>query len=216
MRGEDSASTLDAVLSQGPRTPVPEAWARTWFGGDAPGAAGVISPVRRRRRPWYAKRGPVAAILAAAAISLGLISTGGALPGSPGDAPGGAVAGPVTVGGLEVVVRDVSCGRDSVGDGPPLFAAGHFCLVEVSVRALGRTSRLSAHDQFVVDAEERRYPGDEMISVRANGSESLFEPIAAGRTRQGVVAFDLPGGIEPVRLELRASPDGRPVPVGLD
>lgn len=213
-RDGESATSRPVAVAPTRRSPGPEAWARAWFEGEDPAALRVISPVRRRRRPWYARPTALAAMAVAAAGSLGAVAARGGTPEAGGAGSGRVVTASAAADGLEAAVHDVSCGRTSVGDGVQLVAEGHFCLVEIAVRSAVPTV-LHADEQIVFDAEERRYAGDRLVSERAAGSAELFEPLAAGRERVGVLAFDLPSGVEPIRIELRGSDGAGPVRMDL-
>ena len=106
-------------------------------------------------------------------------------------------------GDLTFVITQFDCGKKAIGGGLlGVKAQGEFCVAQMTVTNTGdEPATLNSGNQmlFIEDAE---YEATTVLS----GDDSIFlEHINPGNTRSGFVAWDIPRGGSPDRLELHDS-----------
>jgi len=126
----------------------------------------------------------------------------------------------VRTGPVEYRVTNQRCGVPEVGTnagsaGEP--SRGHFCVVTLEVRNLGRNAQVfTAADQVGYTTTGDRYLGSAAATRYANGSSrSFLAPIGPGAVVTGVIAFDLPKGSRLDSVCLRSTAAAGTVSVSL-
>jgi eukaryotic-like serine/threonine-protein kinase len=180
-------------------------------------------------RPWYRRRRSVLLLVVLAVLLLsalhraddgrspggsgsgattrstasGVPATSAAARGSGGGAAGR--RGVVRDGKLEFAVSLVSCGHDTVGQGPlRAESGGQFCLVRLQVRNIGHESWTLPINQYLFDTAGDRHSVDIRAGV-AVSSQRLLQQLEPGQRVSGTLVFSLPAGAHPERLELHDS-----------
>jgi hypothetical protein len=162
-----------------------------------PVAVDEAPPQRRRRArwPWMA-----AGALAVVAVGAGAYAM---TRGDDGHAAAPAVAASAVAeqsgaeGAFAFTVTGSRCGVETVG--PADLAqrpAGQFCLVDVSVRNVGKDAELlDSGAQRAVDTQGRQYSVSDRAAVFLNDQDpTLLEEIKPGATVRGTLPFDVPAG----------------------
>lgn len=121
-------------------------------------------------------------------------------------------------GKFEFTVVETSDGGTSIGPkGFATKAQGRFLLVRVDVTNIGDEPQYFFGDnQSLFDAEGRKFAADTTAAIYLEDSSSFIEEINPGNTVEGTVVFDLPKGVDPVRIELHDSAFSGGVTVDLD
>jgi hypothetical protein len=135
-------------------------------------------------------------------------ASGGPVTGAPAGGSGGRTAGRrgvVRDGKLEFAVSSVSCGHDTVGQGPlRVESSGQFCLVRLQVRNIGDESWTLPINQYLFDTAGDRHGIDFRAGV-AVSSQRLLRQLEPGQRVSGTLVFNLPTDERPERLELHDS-----------
>ncbi|GAB3241826.1 DUF4352 domain-containing protein [Kineosporia babensis] len=120
-------------------------------------------------------------------------------------APG--IGDPVRDGKFEFTVTKVRKGVKKVGgEFLSVEAQGQFVLINITVENVGDEPRaFSSMAQTLYDAKDREFSADDTASLYLDDSNSFYTEINPGNQVKGVVAFDLPKGVAPARLELHDS-----------
>jgi hypothetical protein len=179
-------------------------------------------------RPWYRRRRSVLLVVLVVLLLSALhraddgrlsggsssrattrsTATGVPATSAPARGPGGGAAGRrgvVRDGKLEFAVSSVSCGHDTVGQGPLRFGSnGQFCLVRLQVRNIGHQSWTLPINQYLFDTTGDRHSIDLRAGV-AVSSQRLLQQLEPGQRVSGTLVFNLPTGAHPERLELHDS-----------
>ena len=123
-------------------------------------------------------------------------------------------------GSLEYRITEQRCGVPEVGADHGTAtepARGHFCVVTLDVRNLGRNALVfTAADQVAYTTSGDRYLGSAPATRVADGTAGTFlTPIAPGAGVTGRIAFDLPKGSRLDSLRLRSTATAGSVAVNL-
>lgn len=125
----------------------------------------------------------------------------------PSAVPAGRIGAVVHGTGLDVTVRDLSCGlRVYVPPETtvPWHARGRFCLVGLDVANTGRTvAGLTPARQVAYAADGAAYRGSRLAGFP--GAPGARQDVAPGRSAHGTLVLDVPAHVKPVRLELHAN-----------
>jgi hypothetical protein len=174
------------------------------------------APRKKRHRVLYGILGVIGGLVL---LGIVLSANGGGTstptsnaPSSPpaaGASTGTQVAGigtPVRDGKFEFVVTSVTYAK-SVGGEFGTTAQGRYVLLHLKVTNIGNESQsLTDMAQFVYDSSGRKYSADSQADIYVNGNGNVFfNDINPGNTVHGVIAFDMPRGVTPVRAELHDS-----------
>jgi hypothetical protein len=171
-------------------------------------------------RPWYRKKrwwlgGGLALIVLIAIIA----SAGGG--GNNGTDLAGDAAGqdqetaetvglnqPARDGKFEFTVTNVDCSRTEVGNEfAGTQAQGKFCFVHLTVRNIAdEPQTLFSDNQKLFDAAGREYSADDEAWIYLpEAQQTLYEEINPGNQVEGIMIFDVPQDVQPVRIELHDS-----------
>ncbi|WP_433302131.1 DUF4352 domain-containing protein [Actinoplanes sp. CA-030573] len=115
---------------------------------------------------------------------------------------------PARDGKFEFVVSSMKCGVSEVGsDLLGAKAQGQFCLVNLSVKNIGKKAQSFADSaQTAYDAKKVEYSSDSNAAIYANkNSQVLFTEINPGNTVKGTLVFDVPKGTKLTSIELHDS-----------
>lgn len=75
----------------------------------------------------------------------------------------------------------------------PAEAQGQFCILDIVVENIGSSAQsLSASNQYLYDADERRFSADSSFDVIMVTDTPIFDSINPGNSLQGQVVFDVP------------------------
>ncbi|MFF5297631.1 DUF4352 domain-containing protein [Paractinoplanes globisporus] len=101
---------------------------------------------------------------------------------------------PIKDGTFEFTVSGMQCGLDHVGDGEGKPAQGQFCLIDISVKNVGKKAEIfSDISQTAYDNSGDQYSADSTAGVYANQQQSTFlQQINPGDTVRGKLVFDVP------------------------
>lgn len=118
--------------------------------------------------------------------------------------PAGAKLGtPVTSGDLEFTLSTFSCGVSVNSLGAKLEPQGQFCLLEVSVKNVGKKeAMLSDGDITLVDAAGLEFSASS-DTLFVDGV-LMFEMINPGNTVTGKVYYDVPKGVAPTTAQVKS------------
>ena len=129
---------------------------------------------------------------------------------APTTAPHDKVPGigdPASDGQFTFIVQSVKCGESSIGSG--LFAEdaqGEYCLVNMKVRNTGDVSQMmDSSNQFMFIGKKEYTPSSDAVLALDESENFFLEEINPGNSVEGVMAFDIPKGGKPDRLELHDS-----------
>jgi hypothetical protein len=125
---------------------------------------------------------------------------------------------PVRDGKFEFTVTGLDCGHQTVGSGfSTSTAQGEYCLLDVSVRNIGKESQsFTGSDQTALDGAGREYSDDTGAELDANtGTQTWSEDINPGNGVNGLLVFDVPAGTKLTTIELHDSMFSRGVKVRL-
>ncbi|WP_229067413.1 DUF4352 domain-containing protein [Actinoplanes sp. DH11] len=165
--------------------------------GPEPGSSAL------RMKLWIA--GGIVAVVALISFGVWAVATADRQPAVVATGAPGAAA---VAGHFEFAVKGVRCGLDSVGpDGLEQRAAGHFCLLEVSVKNGGTEPELfDSGSQRVYDANGVAYAAADQAAVFLNDrNPTLLNEIPPGDTVTGVLAFDVPVDAELVEVSVHGA-----------
>ncbi|GAA4284042.1 DUF4352 domain-containing protein [Brevibacterium daeguense] len=123
----------------------------------------------------------------------------------------------VSAGDFEVSVTEVEAGVSRVGDEflneEP---QGQFVLVSMTITNTGDSAVMfTSSDVTLLDAEGRQHSADGAASMYIEDSNAFLEEINPGNTVEGIIAFDIPEGIEPQVLEFSGGLFSSPVEIAL-
>lgn len=110
-------------------------------------------------------------------------------------------------GKFQFVVTSVTYAK-SVGGQFGKTAQGRFALLHLKVTNISDQSQALADSaQYVYDFSGRKYSADSEAGIYANSTTNsvFYNDINPGNTVRGVVVFDMPHGVTPVRAELHDS-----------
>jgi Domain of unknown function (DUF4352)/Protein of unknown function (DUF2510) len=127
---------------------------------------------------------------------------------APGEARGTAGTGDTARDGkFEFIVSKVEKGQGRIGSADfGVSPQGQFVLVHITVKNVGKEPQtLYTGNQFLFDAEDRKFSANAAAAVYLDSARSLYEKINPGNTLQGTVVFDLPKGAVPTEIELHES-----------
>jgi hypothetical protein len=109
---------------------------------------------------------------------------------------------------FEFVVTDVQNGVAIIGDSPYLQkkAQGSYSIVSITVRNIGSVPQgFSPGNQYVYDAQNRRFSNDASAAINLQAYTSLYAEINPGNSVTAQVVFDLPADAVPDRIVLHDS-----------
>ncbi len=181
-----------------------------------------------RRRSWPRRHKIFTALLALIALILVIVvatmSGGG---GGDGTAPqtsspttpreedrreepqrgeGAGIGDPVRDGKFEFTVTKVQPGVQQIGGEFGDEAQGQFILVHVTVENIGDESQLfDGSAQKLFDAKNREFSADTVAAKYLEESKSFLNEINPGNKVNGIVVFDVPKDVKPVKMELHDS-----------
>ncbi|MDT3439189.1 serine/threonine-protein kinase [Pseudofrankia sp. BMG5.37] len=117
-------------------------------------------------------------------------------------------------GGLQFTVEGVECGVEQLG---PDFLArranGQFCLVTMTIRNVGESSRqLQNANQYAYDSTGGRHSADYLSRFYLLG-ETVWQSAGPGASIHGRLVFDIPRGARLNRLQLHGSSTGTGVSI---
>lgn len=116
------------------------------------------------------------------------------------------IGDPVRDGKFEFTVTKVQAGLQRIGGEFGDDAQGQFILVYIAVENIGDKSQLfDGSDQKLFDAKNRQFSADTGAALYLEGSESFLNNINPGNKVNGIVVFDIPKSVKPVKLELHDS-----------
>lgn len=124
------------------------------------------------------------------------------------EAPAPGIGDPVRDGQFEFVVSAVTCGRTEIVNGIlRARAQGQYCVVELSVRNIGRDARQFADgNQRAFGPGGQRYAADTGAGVVANGDgTAVWNVVNPGNAVAAKVVYDIPPGAELSIVELHDS-----------
>lgn len=184
----------------------------------------------RQRHSWIRRHKILTSLIALVALMavISIASTGGGgnggQPAEPRDdttptAPReedrqetpaeGDVAGigdPARDGKFEFTVTRVQPGIQRIGGEFGKEAQGQFVLVHVTVSNIGNESQLfDGSAQKLFDKQGREFSADTEAAIYLDESKSFLNQINPGNTVKGIVVFDVPKEVTPVKLELHDS-----------
>lgn len=109
-------------------------------------------------------------------------------------------------GKFEFTVTKVRPGVERVGGQYGEEAQGQFVLVHMTVENIGDESQFFDGDaQKLFDKSDREFSADTLAAAYLEESKSLYNEINPGNKVEGIVVFDIPKDVEPVRIELHDS-----------
>lgn len=110
-------------------------------------------------------------------------------------------------GKFEFKVTKVKTGVKQVGDS--MFgqkAQGQFVMISMTVKNIGDEAQtLDGSSQTMFDAKGRKFSADSGAAIYLGDSNSFLNDINPGNSVKGVVIFDVPKTVKPVKLELHDS-----------
>ncbi|OEJ27463.1 hypothetical protein AR457_26370 [Streptomyces agglomeratus] len=116
------------------------------------------------------------------------------------------IGDPVRDGKFEFTVTKVIPGVEEVGDEFDKKAQGQFVLVCMDVENIGDEAQLfDGSAQKLFDAEDREFSADTTAAVYLDESQSFLNEINPGNKVKGIVVFDVPKNVKPVKIELHDS-----------
>ncbi|MFG3410294.1 DUF4352 domain-containing protein [Streptomyces sp. NPDC048142] len=120
-------------------------------------------------------------------------------------APG--IGDPVRDGKFEFTVTRLQPGLPRIGSTDfGSEAQGQFILVHMTVKNIGSESQtFNGSDQKLFDAKDREYSADSGAAIYLDESESFLNSINPGNSVAGIVVFDVPKDVTPVKLEVHDS-----------
>ena len=121
-------------------------------------------------------------------------------------------------GKFEFVVTKIDCSKSKVGSQYlNKKAQGKFCLVNVSVKNIGKEAQLfHGSSQKATDAKGTEYSNDGAAELYANDDNATFlNEINPGNSAKGRLIFDVPKSVKLTALELHDSPFSGGVEVSL-
>jgi hypothetical protein len=190
-------------------------------------------PPAKKRRPWLWAGVGVLALLSFCAILGAIGNLAGSDPGTTAQTAG--AAAPAAAGGdpaakkgnpkpakpkapgLNTLVRDgkfefavtgMDCSKSTLGeDFMTKKAQGKFCVVDVTVRNIGKEAQMFAgFSQKAFDAAGSEFTNDGAAEFYANdNNETFLNEINPGNQVKGRIVFDVPKGTTLTTLELHDS-----------
>ncbi|WP_433714878.1 DUF4352 domain-containing protein [Nocardia sp. CA-084685] len=115
---------------------------------------------------------------------------------------------PVRDGKFEFVVTDVQSGMKTLGTNPYLqkTAQGSYTIVSLTVRNTSKVPYgFSPSDQYVFDAQNRKFGNDGTAAINLQADTSLYADINPGNSITAQMVFDLPADTEPDHIVLHDS-----------
>ncbi|MFK4689658.1 DUF4352 domain-containing protein [Streptomyces pristinaespiralis] len=123
---------------------------------------------------------------------------------SPEDEPG--IGDPVRDGKFEFIVTRVQPGVQEIGGEFGKEAQGQFILVHMTVSNIGDEAQLfDGGAQKLFDGKDREFSADALAGLYLEESKSFLNEINPGNNVKGIVVFDVPTDVKPVKLELHDS-----------
>jgi hypothetical protein len=108
-----------------------------------------------------------------------------------------------TVDNFECVGNTIAADNEFLDDA---VAQGQFCLLDISVENIGSEAQtLSASNQYLYDAEERRFSASDDFEVMMVVETPIFDEINPGNSLSGTIVFDVPETAEIEFAELHDS-----------
>lgn len=112
-------------------------------------------------------------------------------------------------GKFEFVVKNIECGKSSVGPDQYLTknAQGQFCLLTLNVKNIGdKQQYFSEGDQKLLNSAGQQYSPDSTATLyHSNNSDVFLAQINPGNSVEGVLVFDIPKDQTPTTAELHDS-----------
>jgi hypothetical protein len=146
-------------------------------------------------------------LFCAGGVAFALATRGADLMGTaPPEPPG--VGDPVRDGRFEFVVKKVTCGHDTVGQGfVTIPANGQFCLVRLTVTNISDESQAFADSfQKALGAGDAEYGANTAAGLVANqGTAVVWHTVNPGITVSGTIVYDIPREAELTGLRLHDS-----------
>lgn len=155
-------------------------------------------------------------LLCVGGIAIVVVASGGNKSNTTGNSGGSQEQGktvglntPVRDGKFEFVVKSVTCGNASVGDGTlGKQAQGQFCEVALTVKNIGNKAQtFDGSSQKAKGSNGAVYSNDTGAELYANSNTQTFlEEINPGNQVNGIIVFDIPKDAKIVSVELHDSP----------
>jgi hypothetical protein len=116
------------------------------------------------------------------------------------------IGDPVRDGKFQFVVTQIQPGVRQIGGEFGKEAQGQFILVHVTVSNIGDKSQLfDGTNQKLFDRNDREFSADTEAAIYLDESKSFLNEINPGNTVKGIIVFDIPKDVTPVKLELHDS-----------
>ncbi|MDQ0842564.1 DUF4352 domain-containing protein [Streptomyces sp. V1I6] len=123
---------------------------------------------------------------------------------SPEGEPG--IGDPVRDGKFEFTVTRVQPGVQKIGGEFGKEAQGQFILVHMTVSNIGdEAQHFDGDAQKLFDVKDREFSADALAAIYLEESKSFLNEINPGNKVKGIVVFDVPKDVKPVKLELHDS-----------
>ncbi|WP_028813870.1 DUF4352 domain-containing protein [Streptomyces flavidovirens] len=124
----------------------------------------------------------------------------------PQGSQGAGIGDPVRDGKFEFTVTKVQPGVQRIGGEFGKEAQGQFILVHMTVQNIGNESQLFDGDaQKLFDPKDREFSADAGAAIYLEESKSFLNEINPGNKVNGIVVFDVPKDVKPVKIELHDS-----------
>ncbi|MEV6961913.1 DUF4352 domain-containing protein [Streptomyces sp. NPDC051207] len=137
--------------------------------------------------------------------------------GTPTEAGAAGLGDPVRDGKFQFTVTRIQPGVQQIGGEFGKDAQGQFILVHVTVSNIGNESQLfDGSAQKLFDTKNREFSADTEAAIYLDESKSFLNEINPGNTVEGIVVFDVPKYVMPVKLRLHDSLFSGGVTVALD
>ncbi|OUC98112.1 DUF4352 domain-containing protein [Streptomyces swartbergensis] len=125
---------------------------------------------------------------------------------TPSEDVAAGIGDPARDGKFEFTVTRIQPGVQRIGGEFGKEAQGQFVLVHVTVSNVGDESQLfDGGAQKLFDKEGREFSADTEAAIYLDESKSFLNEINPGNTVKGIVVFDIPKEVTPVKLQLHDS-----------
>lgn len=125
---------------------------------------------------------------------------------TPSKEPAAGIGDPVRDGKFQFVVTRVQSGVRQIGGEFGKEAQGQFILIHVTVSNIGSKSQeFDGDNQKIFDVNGREFSADTEAAIYLDESKSFLNDINPGNTVKGIVVFDVPKDVKPVKMELHDS-----------
>lgn len=116
---------------------------------------------------------------------------------------------PVRDGKFEFTIKNVDCGKKSVGQEPlQEKAQGEFCVIALTVKNIGSESQtFDASSQKAKTDDGTTYEASTTATLTVNENNTgFFTQINPGNQVKGIIVYDVPPGTKLTKIELHDSP----------